>query len=840
MINEPQLRRRLLGTYACSEGARRELERTALRGESVQLRQVFAHAATNGAHTLPELQEAVMAGSLPVEELDPDALARLAAVAGLQNAESGDTEFAIAALHLAVPHVTPTRRTRYAKLLAELLFESGRYQEMESVLAENRSARRLFYRYLAVDARSPFVRPGQNYDRWLTGFNRPLTQNGLIATDLEESGVGDHVTAEVPFNKLTADVSEEQRAGTDGPLVSVIMTTYRPVRADVLQSARSILNQTWQNLELLIVDDASGPDHAPTLNELQQLDSRVRVISLDVNGGTYAARNAGLAQARGEFVTGQDADDWSHPQRIEVQVQDLLEHPELPGNQVYTVNMTENLVRIRRGYLPFIPSAPTLMVRTHLMRELGGYLTARKAADNEMRSRVAAYTGVEVHAIRLPLIFMRILPDSLSRADFRPGWQHPARRIFWSSYEAWHAQARPEQLRRHRSSDPPIDIPARFTQPPEAPHELDVVLAADWCEFGALQADMLEELRVLREAGLRVGILHMESPLHPSDYARTLCGPVQDLVSSGDVTCVLADEEFRRIGLLIVRSPELLQFMPRGRAGFTPAALVAVAEQFDPDRDDAPVTYLPTDCTDHGAQYFGRPPLWVAGSDHVQNQLASLLGADLVARQLYRSPLDTEQWAENRPRFLRRTGRHSEASDIRPIIGAWSGTATSDWPDDPDAVRRLLPTDGSADVRLYGKVDVPMRVAELEELPAHWLALAPENIDRRVYYRGLDVFLHYPQGTPAAPERAVCEALASGCLVIMSPHLRTIYGDAAVYSEPARVQTTILGLMRDRELAEEQRRRAATFTYRAGGADYLALIDALSSGKAAPRQEILT
>ncbi len=56
-------------------------------------------------------------------------------------------------------------------------------------------------------------------------------------------------------------------------------------------------------------------------------DARARLIRQPHNAGTYAARNAGLMQAKGEYVLFMDSDDWTHPQRIEKALQRLDEHP---------------------------------------------------------------------------------------------------------------------------------------------------------------------------------------------------------------------------------------------------------------------------------------------------------------------------------------------------------------------------------------------------------------------------------------------------------------------------------------------------------------------------------
>lgn len=798
------------------------LERTALRAESVHMREILAHLATAGRCSFSELVQGVRLGGSLDEVSDYAAAASLAWVVALQNSEEHDTSVATGLLEQVLPHWDRAEVPdyRYHRLLAELYFEQGDSAALKSLLAEFPGVRRYFHGYIPVDAQNPFVAGSSagssSYERWLSGFNRMFTENGLMPVHLDP-GPGE------PFNRLRTH--EGPTAGEQGPRVTVIMTSYKPVRDDIIQSARSILNQTWVDLELLVVDDASPEEYASTLDDLRQLDPRVKLIRLDTNGGTYRARNVALHAATGSFVTGQDADDWSHPQRIETQVKHLLNHPETPGNQVYTVNISSDLVRIRRGYHPFIPSAPTLMVRTEIMRELGGYLPARKAADNELRGRVAAYTGSKVEAIRLPLILMRILPDSLSRADFRPGWQHPARRAFWSAYRTWHRTASRQDLQAGGSEAFPIHVPARFIQPPTESISTDVVLLADLCGYGAVQVSLVDEIRALTKAGLRVGVMHSENAHHLSSGARQYHQPLQEMISAGTITHVLADEEFHRVRLLLVRSPEILQFMPRGSSAFSPERLW-VAVQSLPGGN--PTTYLPQTCAQHAEAYFGMRPEWVATSTAAQQRLAEHLPIAEVRPEIYRAPFD--------PRPYRAARRRRRS--LRPVIGRWAGQLPEDWPAEPSVSDLLWPTDGSAEVRLYGDATNAARIVHGGELPAEWVAFQVGDISRRTYYRSLDFFVHYPSADVVAPERPVLEALAGGCVVLLPPSHRRIYGEAALYGEPSEIPDLVHRYWNDGELYGRQSQRAAAFSSESDEQEFAQMVVSaatagMSSGKAA-------
>lgn len=815
-------RSRLLNYYqALGSTDLSALENTALRCDSLHMREILAHAASLGRLSGEELERQVLDGIISATDLDLEPAVRLARLVGLQNTLKDDTEFATKLLELVLPHVDVQSRAGYHfhRMLAELYFEQRNVAALEPFLREHRGVRGYFHGYIPADANNPFVRANfvrgdhdsRRHKKWLTGFNRQFTHNKLIPVDLRKG-------SEKPFNRLvTLPVHGPQRTG---PKVTVILTAYQPVREDILQSARSILAQTWGNLELLVVDDASPEEYQGVLDELAALDERVQVIRLRANGGTYQARNEGIAQSTGDFITGQDADDWSHPQRLETQVNYLLRHPRCPGNQVNTVNMGENLVRIRRGYMPFIPSAPTLMVRSHIMRELGGFLPARKAADNEMRGRVSAYVGERVAVIHKPLIFMRILPDSLSRADFRAGWQHPARRAFWSAYKTWHATAAPEELRRTADEGFPIHVPPRFTAAPGEQVRTDVVFAADWCEEGETQVNALAEIRALLVAGLRVGVMHLENAQHLSRRARTYCRPVQELISAGEVRHLIQDEDFHDVRLMVVRNPELLQFMPRGRAAFSVEALAVVAEG-SPAKATGPVTFLSEDCARHGEDFFGRRATWIAASVEVRDLLRQRLGLGSVVEELYRWPFDPEPFRV----------RRSTVRNIRPVVGRWAGDLPEHWPADTSLISSIWPTDGTVDVRLYGDSGVVRRHLRTGRLPAAWMSFQPGEITRRTYYRSLDFFVHYPHVQAYSAERSILESLAAGCVTILPPGYEGIYGDAALYCEAGYVKETISKYAADLDLFLGQSRRGTHFEGFRGEEDYVQTIRELLNSR---------
>jgi glycosyltransferase involved in cell wall biosynthesis len=134
------------------------------------------------------------------------------------------------------------------------------------------------------------------------------------------------------------------------PLISVIVPAHNNERT-IRVAVDSIRNQTYKNLEIIVVDDASTDNTADVVKALTQADSRIAYYKLEgddpdridhtlnrnVNAG-YSARNYGFSKAHGELITFQDGDDASLLNRIEMQRQLLTTH---------------NATHVTTGWLPF-------------------------------------------------------------------------------------------------------------------------------------------------------------------------------------------------------------------------------------------------------------------------------------------------------------------------------------------------------------------------------------------------------------------------------------------------------------------------------------------------------
>lgn len=144
----------------------------------------------------------------------------------------------------------------------------------------------------------------------------------LVVADVTQSDIGVQRNQEQMAKKLRWDM-----ALYDYPfrkeLVSVIMPAYNAERT-IEKSIRSILGQTYRELEMIVADDGSTDKTASIVEKLAKEDSRVKLVRLDSNQGCYPARNAALRAAKGKYIAIQDSDDISLSTRIEAQLIPLM------------------------------------------------------------------------------------------------------------------------------------------------------------------------------------------------------------------------------------------------------------------------------------------------------------------------------------------------------------------------------------------------------------------------------------------------------------------------------------------------------------------------------------
>ena len=674
---------------------------------------------------------------------------------------------------------------KWRRNCVQALILQKRDSEALSLLNRWKSTDNLDRGYLRAELKNPYrFGTGINndkadFDEWVENFNRRFVVEGISPVTLELSD-------KKPFDRLTATADRAQ-VGHNGssPIVSVVMTSFRPSRDELETSVRSILRQTVQELELIIVDDASGPEYRDLFKEVAGWDSRIRIETMPENVGTYVCRNRGLMLAEGVFYTGQDDDDWSHPQRIEHQLREMIDATETVACRVDAVRCAENLGRVFLGYSYRSGNASSLMVRTNLMRDLGGFIPVRKAADTELARRIEIATGREVVTIDKPLTVVRILSDSLSRSDFSAGWSHPTRDSFKSAYSLWHSNSDSSELRLDLANQEsvPIFSPQRIRGGKRSEESAyDVVLAGDWKKLGGPQKSMLEELRALLNGGYKVAVMHMEAARFMRTQSDNLNEPIQSLLNSGQVDQVFYDDE-AIVRLLVLRYPPILQFPPDKPSNLKVKKMVVLANQAPSELDGSDIRYLVPDCTENARFMFDSEVLWAPQGPQVRKAIEPFLDESELSSFDLPGIVNPTEWRRETINF---TGRGAS------VIGRHSRDDQMKWPELPEDLLAAYPTNSWTKVRAMGGGDTPRKVLGQKNVPTNWELLNHDQEGVKEFLHSLDFYVFFQHSRAIeAFGRSILEAIASDLVVVLPPHYEEVFGDAAVYCTPREVEEVV-------------------------------------------------
>lgn len=190
----------------------------------------------------------------------------------------------------------------------------------------------------------------------------------------------------------------------NAPLVSVLMTCYN--REKFLAAAiESVLRQSFENFELVIVDDRSTDRSVEIANDYARRDSRIRVVINEMNLGQFANRNYAMTLARGKFIKYHDSDDLMYPHCLAVMVAPMEAEPRagfgLSGAAYWHGGPCPMLQTPRQcyqreflGFGMFNAGPACALFRTEVLRELGGFEDLGVGSDNIFWLRACARYNV--------------------------------------------------------------------------------------------------------------------------------------------------------------------------------------------------------------------------------------------------------------------------------------------------------------------------------------------------------------------------------------------------------------------------------------------------------------
>lgn len=219
------------------------------------------------------------------------------------------------------------------------------------------------------------------------------------------------------------------------PEISVILPFFNAEKT--LESAiKSILNQSFQDFELLLIDNNSTDSSFSIAEKLAETDSRIFLLK-EEKQGVANAMNCGLQNVSGKFLARMDADDISMPRRLEKQLQFINNNPEIGfiGSDVKYIPHNENTAGFKRFVdwansfhsskeielnrfveIPIVN--PTIFFRRELFEKYGGCFDGDFPEDYEMQLRYLE-AGVKTAKLNEPLLEWHDYSTRLTRTDER-------------------------------------------------------------------------------------------------------------------------------------------------------------------------------------------------------------------------------------------------------------------------------------------------------------------------------------------------------------------------------------------------------------------------------------
>lgn len=633
-------------------------------------------------------------------------------------------------------------------------------------------------------------------------INKALALHGLspIVCNVAEG--------KAPFDSLKPALGNSQKEPQTSThfKVTVIIPAYN-AQDTISVALNSILAQTWSNLEVLVVDDCSTDNTVNVVKSYCQKDARVSLIKAKDNQGPYVARNLALRKATGEYVTINDADDWSHPEKIEIQVRHLWENHEVMANTSELSRSYADLRFFRRGQPGFysqLNMSSLMFRREKIIKTIGYWDSVRFGADGEFKRRIKKSFGEKsvVDVKTGPLSFIKQSAASLTGNKYYGyfGYLMGARKEYFESFNHYYQKVAsvyfefPQKKRLFPAPEPmwPIRAKKTFNK-----RKFDVVIASDFSLPGGTTASNVEEIRAQKKKCLYTGLVHM--PRYDLDPNRIINPKIRNLID-GDLVQMLVYGEEISCDLLIVRHPPVLQIWRKYLPYITAKDIRIIINQTP--RSNYGVNgkslYDVKACSRNLKEYFGRTGIWHPIGPLARQALHDNHSEDLKEIKLadndWHNILDISDW--RRPQ--RPTRR-----DNKVIIGRHSRSDKFKWPDKSEDIIKIYPESKEFEVRILGGAEAPKNV--LGYLPRNWRVYEFGSMHPKDFLSDLDVFVYYTHpDSVEAFGRVILEAMAVGVPVILPHEYVTVFNDAAMYSKPDEVIQKISQLMQDNEIYKKQ------------------------------------
>ncbi|WP_117149368.1 glycosyltransferase family 2 protein [Paraliobacillus zengyii] len=392
--------------------------------------------------------------------------------------------------------------------------------------------------------------------------------------------------------------------------ISIIIPAYNASES-IHIALDSLLAQSVRNIEIIVVDDCSKDNTTTVVEAYAKKDDRVKLISKDINEGAYAARNTALQVVTGDYITIHDSDDWSHPQKLEIQLKEILNNPHAVGSVSYLVRTYEDLFPLNAGSFLSIKflmmNSSSLLVDKNVILTLGGWDSVRVAGDTEFLWRIEKAFGKE-SIIRakpeVPFSFALSSKNSLTGRSMTnvKTIMFGLRRTYRESFQWWHDSVHSNQ---DLYMDPsisnrkfPCPVPNLIDKPER--NNYDIIFVSDFTLDKNNQL-LLELIKIGIEKEMKIGIFHWP------DYRKDTTVPMSDhiyyLALENNIDLLVAKENLDT-EILIVGASHILDYELDG------GPKISAVESYIIDEEKVNSSVMETR-TEHLERVFGIKGNWI-------------------------------------------------------------------------------------------------------------------------------------------------------------------------------------------------------------------------------------
>ncbi|MEP9398523.1 glycosyltransferase [Mesorhizobium sp. KR2-14] len=575
-----------------------------------------------------------------------------------------------------------------------------------------------------------------------------------------------------------------------GNKVTVIVPAYN-AEGTILTALTSLAEQSWQNLEVLVVDDCSTDNTAAVVEAFCKTDERFRLIRQTVNGGSYTCRNRALEEARGAYITIHDSDDFAHPDRIFSHIR----HAE-------TSNIRYNLSKWGRvlSDLTFVgvwmpredltnPNMGSFFVHRGIFEMVGGWDDVRVSGDREFVRRVEAFCGGrnrDMVADGCPLVFGRVSETSLtqSKDTSLSTIYNGVRREYHEATDYVHENYSVHEIRSLRARKIPrpsiIDVGGHIPR-------FDILFIGDWNMKGGTFHSAFHMAKAAGLDGMKIGVLHYCR--YDLDVARPLSHDVRAVFYNNNITIISPGEKVVADNVVITYPAMLQHLLDRFPSIKHEKLFVVVNQMGERDTKGDDVAYDPVRVREHLVEYFGHEGDWVPISNRVRKIMEEDPRYPQPHKNTWTPMVDVDEWMIGRPRW------RGKERDL-PVIGRHGRDHPLKWPGNRTSLLDAYCADKPCKLRFLGGARHAEKLAGRR--PANWQVDPFGSRDVKEFLVDLDFFIHYPHEDYIEEfGRAPMEAMAIGVPVILPPVFRGTFGEAALYAEPADVWPLIEKLWAD-------------------------------------------